>query len=44
MPGGAPPILYVPMEISLFYGMRKKGGNKKRVVYIPGGFCSGVFP
>jgi len=43
MPGGAPPILYVPIEISLFYEMRKKGGYKKRVVYTGGGFCSGVF-
>jgi hypothetical protein len=27
--GGAPPILYVPMEIFLFYEMGKKRGNNK---------------
>jgi hypothetical protein len=42
MPAGAPPIFYVPMEPFLFYKMRKKGGNKKRVVYLRGGFCSHV--
>jgi hypothetical protein len=41
--GGALPILYVPMEIFLFYEMRKKGGNDKRVVYIRGGSCTHVF-
>jgi hypothetical protein len=28
------------MEIFLFYEMRKKGGNKKRVVYTRGGSCT----
>ncbi len=27
---------HVPMEIFGFYEMRKKGGNKKRVVYVKG--------
>jgi len=38
--GGAPPnfvCFHAPMEIFLFYEMRKKGGNKKRVVYTRGG-------
>jgi hypothetical protein len=42
--GGAPSILYVPMEIFLFYKMRKKWENEKRVVYIRGGSFTCVFP
>ncbi len=34
---GAPPILYVPMEIFLFYETGEKGRNQKWVVYIMGG-------
>jgi hypothetical protein len=35
---------HVPMEIFLFYEMRKKGGNEKRVVCIGGGgSCTHVF-
>jgi hypothetical protein len=41
---GAPSILYVPMEIFLFYEMRKKRENKKRVVYIGGGSFTCMFP
>jgi len=35
---------HVPMEIFLFYEMRKRGGNEKRVVYyMGGGSCTHVF-
>jgi hypothetical protein len=41
--GGAPTILYVPMEIFLFYKMGKKQGNTKRVVYVREGSCTCAF-
>jgi hypothetical protein len=34
---------HVPMEIFLFYKMRKKWENKKRVVYVMGGSCTSAF-
>jgi len=40
---GTPPVLYVPMEIFLFYEMGKKQGNKKSVVYVRGGSHTHAF-
>jgi hypothetical protein len=36
MSGDLPPIIYIPMEIFLFYSLRKKGENKRRQLIAKG--------